>query len=258
LIFSIQRFLEDRFSQRSLVDNDQYAVRMANLYGQRRSGESKAAFLKAMHRLQTIFFRGNSIDRRDEFEVDLLDLLDAKFLKKKSNSPPTKFPGGVSTERTRVRETRLSVRSLLEQFKRAVEGRAVDSFWKSRKKGRLQTNPETAGQGLLAVFLKGVLHARTGIVLREMASGVGWVDIALVLAATPHLMELKILRGSTTPGVTQLDTYMATEGRDEGWLVLFDTRKPSSRAGIPTTITVPAGTVRVVLIDVNPTPPSRR
>jgi len=259
LIFSIQRFLEDRFSQRILADNDQYAVRLANLYGQRRSGQSKALFLKSMHRLQTVFFRANSITDRTEFEVALLDLLDGKFLKKNSTSLPTTFPGGVAAEQKKVaRSTRLSVRGLLDLFRRAVESRAVDSFWKSRKKGKLTGNPETAGQGLLEVFLQGVLHNRPGFSVREMSSGVGWVDVVLVLASTPHLMELKMLRGSGTPGVKQLGTYMANEGRGEGWLVLFDTRDPSRRTDIPSTITVPEGTVRVVVIDLNPIPPSRR
>jgi len=258
LIFSIQRFLEDRFSQRGLSDNDQYAVRLANLYGQRRSGGSKAVFLKSMHRLQTVFFRGNSIADRTEFELALLDVLDGKFLKKKFNSLPTSFPGGVAAEQKKVARTRLSVHGLLDLFKRAIESRAVDSFWRSRKKGRLTTNPETAGQGLMAVFLQGVLHGRRGISVREMSSGVGWVDVMLMLASTPHLLELKILRGSGTPGVEQLGTYMTNEGRGEGWLVLFDSRNPSRRTGVPGLITIPAGTVRVVVIDVNPIPPSRR
>lgn len=259
MIFSIQRYLEDHFSRRGLADTDQYAVRLANLYGQRRWGESKASFQKAMHRLQTVFFRSNEIAARADFELALLDVLDRKFLKKKSNNLPTDFPGGVASERSRTERSRLSVRRLLALFKQAVESRAVDVFWKSRRRNKLATNPETVGQALLALFLKGVLRSRPGLVLREMASGVGWVDIALILSSTPHLMELKILRASSTPGIEQLSTYMRTEERTEGWLVLFDARAPARRnRGIDATKEVSAGTVRVVVIDVNPVAPSQR
>jgi len=259
VIFSVQRFLEDHFSHRGLSDPDQYAVRLANLYGKRRWTQTRAAFEKGMHRLQTVFFRGNQIGDRRTFERDLLDVLEGKFPKKKSNSLATNFPGGVSVEQKAVAKARLSVRCLLDLFKRAVESRAIDNFWKSRTKGRLAANPETAGQGLLGVFLQGVLDGRPGLAVREMASGVGWVDVLLVLASTPHLLELKMLRGSGTPGVEQIGTYMTNEGRGEGWLVLFDARKTSRRgASVPSKITIQAGTVRVVVIDVNPTPPSRR
>jgi hypothetical protein len=258
MIFSVQRFLEDHFSRRALTDVDQYAVRLANLYGQRRWTQTRVAFEKRMHRIQTVVFRGNRIGDRLTFERGLLDVLEAKFPKKKSNSLPTSFPGGVAAEQKAIARARLSVRGLLDLFKRAVESRAIDNFWKSRTKGKLAANPETAGQGLLGVFLQGVLDGRPGLAVREMASGVGWIDVLLVLASTPHLLELKMLRGSGTPGVRQLGTYMANERRGEGWLVLFDTRNPSRRTGVPETITIPAGTVQVVVVDVNPTPPSRR
>jgi len=259
LIFTIQRFLEDHFSRRGLVDADQYAVRLANLYGQRRADESKAAFQKSMHKVSTVFFRGNTITDRPAFELSLLEVLDKKFVKKKSDSLSSSFAGGLATERKRVARSRLSARVLLESFKRVVERRAIKAFWRSRTKGKLTAHPETVGQTLLDVFLEGVLRDRAGHVLSEMESGVGWVDITLILSSVAHLMELKILRGSGTPGVEQLGAYMGTEARDEGWLVLFDTRNPTSRrASIPATITVPTGTVRVVVIDVNPIPPSRR
>ena len=259
MIFAVQRFLEDHFSRGGFADADQYAVRLANLYGQRRWTGSKAAFEKAMHRIQTVFFKSNTIADRTDFETTLLDVLEGKFPKKKSNSLPTRFPGGVAAEEKEVAKTRLSVRGLLTLFKHAVESRAVDNFWRSRKTGKLTANPETAGQGLLSVFLQGVLNGRPGLAMREISSGVGWVDVMLILASTPHLLELKILRGSGTPGIKQLGTYMTNEGRGEGWLVLFDTRNPSRRTGIqPETLAIPAGIVRVVVIDVNPIPPSRR
>ena len=111
---------------------------------------------------------------------------------------------------------------------------------------------------MLSVFLQAVLDEGSGFSVNEVSSGVGWIDVLLVLSSTPHVLELKMLRGPGTPGVSQLGTYMGNEKRRVGWLVLFETRDPTKRTGIPANITIPEGTVRVVVIDVNPTPPSRR
>lgn len=258
MIFAVQRFLEDHLSRRGLADHDQYAVKLANLYGQRRWTGSRSAFEKAMHRIQTVFFKSNTITDRTEFEAKLLERLEGKFPKKKPNKLPIIFPGGVAAEKKQLARTKRSVRGILGRFKHAVESRASDSFWESRSKGKLTTRPEQKGQGLLSVFLQGVLDQGSGFAVNEVSSGVGWIDVLLVLSSRPHVLELKMLRGPGTPGVSQLGTYMGNERRREGWLVLFDTRNPRKRTGIPETITIAEGKVRVITIDVNPTPPSRR
>lgn len=259
MIFAVQRFLEDHFARRGFADADQYAVRLANLYGQRRWTGSRPAFESRMRRISTVFFKSNSITDRADFEAKLLDLLEGKFPKKKSNSLPTSFPGGVASEKRQLTtRARLSVRGVLDLFKRAVESRASGSFWKSRSIGQLTPQPERNGQSLLAMFLQGILHGRSGFAVNEVSSGVGWIDVLLFLSSTPHVLELKMLRGSGTPGVSQLGNYMTNEKRHEGWLVLFDARRPARRRTIPNTITIREGTVRVVIIDVNPVPPSRR
>ena len=51
---------------------------------------------------------------------------------------------------------RRSIAALLNEFRHAVEARAIDSFWISRKKRRLRARPETIAQALLAVFAKAV------------------------------------------------------------------------------------------------------
>lgn len=212
-----------------------------------------------MHRIQTVFYKSNNIPDRTDFERRLLGILDKKFPKKKSANLPASFPGGVAAEKKELSQTeRLTVRSILESFKHSVESRAVDSFWKSRRKGKLVAGPEKNGQSLLAMFLQGVLVGRSGFALNEVSSGVGRIDVLLVFSFTPHVVELKILRGSSTPGVGQLGTYMRHENRREGWLVLFDIRDSTRRTGIPPTIPIREGTVRTVVIDVNPIPPSRR
>jgi hypothetical protein len=83
MIFAIQRFLEDRFDRRGLADVDQYAVTLANRYATERRGQSKTQFLTAVRRIRTVFFRNNPGLQRRAFEVEIIDLLDRHFLKKK-------------------------------------------------------------------------------------------------------------------------------------------------------------------------------
>lgn len=253
MIFSIQHYLEDYFHQRNLSDVDQYAVKLANLYARRRKDHAEAEFLKAMRHLQTVFYRNNSEFDRASVERDILRRLDRKFKKKLSNPGELEFPGGVASERAKLQKLRRrSIAALLRLFKHATESRAVDTLWKSRSTGRLRP----VAQGMLSLFAMGVLLNGRGNVLRELVSGVGFVDVVVMFGSVPHLVELKVIRGAFT-GVAQLAAYMATEGRREGWLVLFDARRSDKRGALSEKIDVPAGTIRVVVVDINPIPPSR-
>lgn len=82
MIFSVQHYLEDYFNRRNYSDPDQYAVKLANLYGRRRANEKRNEFLKAMRRIQTVFYRSNDQLDRSQIEQHLLKLLDANFQKK--------------------------------------------------------------------------------------------------------------------------------------------------------------------------------
>ena len=79
MIFSVQRYLEDAFQKRGLHDPDQYAVSVANLYGQAKAQKSDKHFLAALHRVRTAFFRSNSGLDRTEFEKSLLSDLKRRF-----------------------------------------------------------------------------------------------------------------------------------------------------------------------------------
>lgn len=97
-----------------------------------------------------------------------------------------------------------------------------------------------------------------GSVIREMASGIGFVDVAITFSSgLLHVVELKMLKGLRVPGIAQLAQYMKHENRNEGWLVLFDARNRSHKREIPSLYRRAAGTIRTVLIDINPTPPSQ-
>jgi hypothetical protein len=109
----------------------------------------------------------------------------------------------------------------------------------------------------LAAFIQGVFSQdQRGLVLREMYSGIGYVDISIIFAVTLHLIEMKVLT-SKFVGPSQLETYMKTENRNEGWLVIIDARQPCKKEIIPTSICTHAGNIRVVVVDINPIPPSQ-
>jgi hypothetical protein len=83
MIFTIQRFLEDRFERRDLTDVDQYAVSLANKYVNERHGRTKEQFIASARRIRTVFFKNNRSLKRRVFEDGIVSLLDQRFLKKK-------------------------------------------------------------------------------------------------------------------------------------------------------------------------------
>ncbi|MGD0267394.1 MAG: hypothetical protein ABSD47_20990 [Candidatus Methylomirabilota bacterium] len=253
-IFSVQRFLEDHFERRGLADPDQYAIRVANVFERIGPTVSNETLARELGRLRTVFFRRNrELDRR-EFEPRLAATLRRRFQKKTNDANLRRFERGLAPARARLRVRRRSIQALLSEFKRAVEARGVDAFWDSRKKHRLRSRPEKIAQVLLAIFAKGVIGS-DGLVLREFASGIGFVDVGVSFGGVLHLIELKILKGQLT-GINQLATYMETEGRGEGWLVLIDTRQKQRHPhAVPFKIDTPAGPIRTVAIDVGPIPP---
>jgi hypothetical protein len=211
------------------------------------------AFLQKIKRIRTVIFVNNGIRDRSKFEEALVDRLDRQF-KKKLNAHDSSFPGGVEAEKKRLQHSRRSIKALLLEFKRAVEARAIDGFWLSRTKRKLMPNPERIAQTNFAMFAMGVLGDR-GLLLREVGSGIGFVDIGVVFSSTLHLVEIKVLAQKFV-GPAQLEQYMKTEGRNEGSLLLIDTRTPKDKPDLPGEVNTPSGTIRVYRVDVNPSAPS--
>lgn len=153
---------------------------------------------------------------------------------------------------------RISIRKFIEGFKHSIESEVVNSFWDSRAKGKLRKRPEKLGQECFGLFASAKLEQR-GTLIREATSGIGFVDVLVTFSSgLVHVVELKILRGKDIPGPAQVATYMKHKRRKEGWLVFFDTRKIKGRKTVPATFKRASGTIRTVLIDINPAPPSRQ
>jgi hypothetical protein len=122
----------------------------------------------------------------------------------------------------------------------------------------LKKRPEKHGQELIGVFARAKLAGR-GSAIREGVSGTGFVDVLVTFSSgLLHVVELKMLKGKDVPGPAQLATYMKHKSREEGWLVFFDARKPSRKQAVPTIFKRASGTIRTVLIDINPVPPSKQ
>jgi hypothetical protein len=78
--------LEDYFNRCGLGDPDQYAVTLAKLYDRERCGKTVPAFLSAMKRIRTVFYKRNSHIQRDASDRRILTLLDSKFKKEDCSS----------------------------------------------------------------------------------------------------------------------------------------------------------------------------
>lgn len=251
MVFGLQRYLEDIFSRNQLTDSDSYAVRLANQI----SGELPDNILRSIRSVRTRFYAVNALPDRKDFEEDLARRLKKTFgpvLASQKDGPAL----GVEPYRRRIsRLPRRTIRHLLEEFRAFAEVNAVDVLWKSRRRGVLRESPEDIVQTLLAGFLRGTLGKR-GFVLREHLVGTGYVDIAVVIGLTKHLVEMKIVQGDLA-GVSQLDRYMKLEQRREGWLVVFDTRPESRKTDFPRMLKRSSGTIHVITIDANPTAPSK-
>lgn len=90
-------------------------------------------------------------------------------------------------------------------------------------------------------------------------SGTGFVDVLVTFSSgLVHVIELKMLKGKDIPGPAQVATYMKHKRRREGWLVFFDARKSGAKQAVPTTFKRASGTIKTILIEINPVPPSKR
>ena len=255
MLFTIQTYLEEYLSKRNMVDSDGYTVRLANLYFYHRSSTEDALFFSKVARIRTVLFLNNGIENRKDFELSLIRRLDNKFKKKLGANNPY-FPCGTELEKKKLQQVpKLTIGILLNEFRHATEARAIDAFWISRKQGTLRQKPEKIAQSLFALFTKGTLINRSGIVLREFQSGIGFVDVGIIFSSTLHLVEIKILTDDFT-GLGQLEQYMKTERRQEGSLLIFDSLRPDKKIDLPALINTSAGVIKVYKVDINPRPPS--
>jgi len=257
MIFSAQHFVEDRLKSSNIQDDGHYAITFVNVYFAYRDIENKERLLRRLGRIQTTAYRNSLGADRAKVERGLLEALNRKV--GSVTHPPTPFvEASAKKERTKLRAAkRRSIGTILQSFARSIRGRNVDAFWASRKANILVNQPEKVAQNLLTVFIMGALSKAGGQVFRELQSGTGYVDLLVLISTTPHLIELKIQKSRLT-GPKQLATYMVMEGRKTGWLIIFDARPDAKKTAIPPKVKQGDRTINVLVIDINPTAPSKK
>ncbi len=254
MIYSLQAYIEDYLSRRNIQDDDGYAIRLTVMFYRFRSQMSDENFISKIHRIHTTLFKNNRINRLD-FELTILKRIDANINKT--------FPGlseyysdVIEKEKDIVFcQKKLTMKSIITGFKHSIESKSIDLFWESRKEGKLRPKAEKIAQGLFTIYTSGEFIQRHGIVLREVMSGVGYVDCMVIISSVVHLVEIKILK-STLTGTRQLEEYMRGEQRNIGNLLVIDALRPANKITIPEYIDVKEGRIYIYAIDINPNVPS--
>jgi hypothetical protein len=109
----------------------------------------------------------------------------------------------------------LDMTALLKEFQRFWRENAA--IWVERYEYK-----EAAPHLILQAFLQRVVNGGA-LILREMATGRGRVDLGVIYAGRKYLVELKLAgHGPGDRGLEQTAGYMDTEGVKEAWLVIFD------------------------------------
>jgi hypothetical protein len=119
---------------------------------------------------------------------------------------------------------RLDMKRILLNFERYVSQIGVRAFYSEEKPY------EKTGQFLLTAWLYQFARGEEGEVRYEVLSGLGRMDILLTYKGRKYIIETKVnrhddLREIINEGILQLSSkYLASEGVDEGYLIVFDTK----------------------------------
>jgi len=266
LLYRVQGAVLDQTAALGFPDRDGFAAALADLYVFTRASRSLDRFLGNAARIRTGTFAPKRRERRIVTE-QVVHALDRRFLSHLSRWE-TPMPAS-KTQQVRVGRLRSGARAkgktgrqqfdaLIREFRKAIELNGVQEFWESRRKQQLRQRPESLAQVALSIFLHAPVKARNGLVLREVGSGTGYVDVLAMFGRSRlYMVELKILRSSRIGGFRQLARYLELHSLAEGWLLLFDTRPWRRRTLVSDHDRIIDGkVVNVVVIDINPPPPS--
>lgn len=263
LLFRLHGAILDQLATLGFADADDFAGQLANLYLSRRSEWDVQQFLEAARRVRTGTFRHRRRERAPVTRI-IVERLDRRYLGDVSRwrAPVHVSAAQISrvrrlTEGARAATGSRHFQSLLEEYRRAIQLNGIQEFWESRTAGRLRRKPESLAQHSLSMFLHRPIQQRAGFVLREVRSGTGFVDVLAAFGRSRrYLVELKILTSRKVTGFRQLGQYLGVHGLKEGWLVLFDAR-PRGRVDLTDHQRMIGNkTIRVLVIDINPRPPS--
>lgn len=114
----------------------------------------------------------------------------------------------------------LDIKTILSNFRQFVERRGKEAF---KVSPMLQ---EATGQYMLMAYLDAALRQVGGAVYTEVPSGDGRLELIVVYGKHRYVIETKMWRGAAyfDRGLDQLENYLASEGTQEGYYVVFHTR----------------------------------
>ena len=149
-----------------------------------------------------------------------------------------------------------NIREQLIKFKEVVERNCINAFWDSRIKGKLQPYPEEIGKSILVTFFSASeFYSHIGT---ENEEGVGKCDIVTISKKNEkNIFELKIVKSTSDikKGIKELLYYMSKEVLDEGYLILFDSRKRDHK--IDDEIIMDGKKINIVSLKINDVAPSK-
>jgi hypothetical protein len=120
----------------------------------------------------------------------------------------------------------LDMENILLDFAKYITRNGVRAFYQEDKPY------EKTGQFLLTAWLYQFVKGGEGELRYEILTGLGRMDILLSYKGKKYIIETKVNRYDDISmileeGIIQVTRkYLATEGASEGYLVIFDTRKP--------------------------------
>lgn len=146
----------------------------------------------------------------------------------------------------------LNLHALLTRYRDYIQRRGFRAF-----------NPEQLKEGAWHYSLDGFIHffiqQLGGDTLVEVPSGRGRTDILLLFQGHKYIIETKIFLSATQfeHGKQQLADYLASEGLDEGFYVVFS-RKHNATDPLFFDETIAGKRIRTYLIRTDFEPPSTR
>ncbi|MEM7534371.1 MAG: AAA-like domain-containing protein [Chloroflexota bacterium] len=114
----------------------------------------------------------------------------------------------------------LQIDKLLSRFREFVERRGQEAF-------KVTDAPQEAtGQYMLMAYMDIIVRQLGGDIFTEVDSGNGRIDLLIVYQGHRYVIETKIWRGPIAfdNGLEQLARYLATEGVERGYYVIFHAR----------------------------------
>jgi len=152
---------------------------------------------------------------------------------------------------------RLDMEKSIKSFSEYIARIGVKAFY---RKGKPY---EKTGQFLLTAWLHPFLKDGQGDLRYEIPSGLGRMDIILNYKGIKYIIETKInrfnLEDTINDGVEQLvNQYLASELQDEGFLVVFDAKKPVNGLSTPRVHRLNNKKVTVFIINIGKNVKSKR